>query len=213
MKRITFLLIALLPSCLLFSQDTLSKNSIGLAISLEIQNNTASNRKKDLTAAATIGVEYTNFKSRFGYRAGIYYTQLNDLDILPYLEYVGDGSGAAPNQIYDNPASLKIIDFLLSGQVFFFTKNKVKLYANLGLISSVSFYNNEDYELFAPRYESHNLSLGLRTLVGGGSKIQLQEYLGLDISAGRKVLLYVFEDHYIRPFDSFSFQLKLEKFF
>ncbi len=213
MNQILILFLSIILSTNLFSQDSISTASIGLVISFELQHNTSNNTEQSITPAATIGIEYAEYKKRYSYRGGLYYSRKKDLDILPYLDYIGIGSSSEPAQIFPSVAVLTTLDLSLSLQIFYYTEPKMKLYGNLGLLNSFSFYNNEDYEFFGQRYDSFNRSLTLRALAGGGVIFKIKENLGLDISAGRKISLYTFEDHFIRPFDSFSFQLKLEYFF
>jgi len=213
MKKILFLLVSFFCPSILFSQDTISTSSIGLAISYQLQHNTSNNTEKNITPATTIGIEYAEHKPLYGYQAGIYYTQLNNLDILPYLDYVGDGSPAGPQPIYPSLATLRTFDFLLAGRIFYYSEDEVKLYAHAGLMNSFNVYNNKDYVFFFSRYETANHSLTLRTIIGLGVLIRLREHIGMDISASRKILLHAFDEHFIRPFDSFNFQMKLEYFF
>jgi len=169
-----------------------------------------SNFKESTKTAITYGLEYTETKGIWGYRAGIFYTRLENQEILPI-----DDSFFFLIDIYipTNTSPLQVIDLPVSGQIYLGKKN-LRLYGNAGILTSLSFYENEAYEkIFLYNETAAHRSLSFRGIYGAGITYQFSKHFGIDLSTHKKIRLHTIDDTYIKPRNSFGFQTKLNYIF
>jgi len=211
MKKSLLLIIA----CI-FSLNTIQAqhktSSIGIAASYDFFKTPPSlyNYDSSISKGITYGIEYAETKGILGYRAGIFYTRLKDQELTPF-----DYSDFFLIDIYLplSTSTLEVIDLPISGQVYL-GKKKLRLYGNLGILTSLSFYENEVYEkTFLYNEEVIRRSLSFRGIYGAGITYQFSKHLGIDLSVHEKIRLHTIDDHYIRPRNSFGFQTKFNYIF
>ncbi len=211
MKKIKLLYIITL--CSVFALNAQEKNMrIGLATSYEVLQ--TNDDPYDYYGAQpnrgfSYGIEYTETKGIWGYRAGVFYTKIKDQVLRPSSEilFIDDWFGPKLN-FYS-------IDFPLSGQIYV-GKKRLKAYGNLGLINSMSYFKNHDYDdyYFNRGNKLGNRSISFRYMYGMGLTYQFGKHIGLDVGVNRKKRLYTFEDHYIKPRDvDYSFQTTINYIF
>lgn len=185
--------------------------SLGIFVSYDLLNNTSNNADKFITSGQTIGIEYSEIKGMFGYRLGLAASIIKDQDLLNYLN-----SYITPSQlpIYPSIATLSVIDLQTSLQYVYYEGEKVDLYGNGGMLLTVGRYHNEDYtKYFLVPERDPTQSLSIRGLLGGGLIYKINSKLQVDISFHRKLRFHTFENHYIQPYSSYNFQVKIARVF
>ena len=183
---------------------------LGVSVSYEIFQNRTNYFESENSRGAFFGLEYAESKRFWGYRAGIFYSHIEDQTLFnfeypAYLDYID-------LYIYPSPSTLEIIDFPISAQAYLpLGKSRVKLYANLGVMTSLAFF--EDKTNFFDSPESDNKSYSLRGIYGGGVTYQFAKHFGIDVAVNKKRTFYTFNDNFRKPFNSLSFQTTINYIF
>jgi hypothetical protein len=176
---------------------------LGVSVSYEIFQNKTNYFESENSKGAFGGVEYSESKRFWGYRAGMFYSRIEDQTLFnfeypTYLDYID-------LYIYPSPSTLQIIDFPISAQAYLpLGRSRIKCYANFGVMTSLAFF--EDKTNFFDSPESDNKSYSLRGIYGGGISYQFAKHFGIDIGVNKKRTFYTFNDNFRKPFNSLSFQ-------
>ncbi|MFT5168029.1 MAG: hypothetical protein ACI8P3_003268 [Saprospiraceae bacterium] len=185
---------------------------LGFSASYEIFQNQASyySNKSNNTKSSFFGLEYSESKRFLGYRAGIFYSRIQDQTSFDFE--TSEILFLANIFILPVPSTLEIIDFPISCQVYLpFGNSGIKSYFNLGLMASLAIFEDKTEFYYPPK--NGNKSYSLRGIYGAGISYQFVKHFGLDIAVNKKRTLYTLDDNFRKPFNSLSFQTKVNYIF
>jgi len=206
MKKLLLFLLVNVVICSISNAQQKS-SMLGLSASYDYFENRSSYSSDKYIEGITIGLEYTERKGAFGFRAGISYSKIKD-----YVPYFNQNLLTIDIFIWPQESRISVIDFPLTGQVYL-GKKKLKLYLNAGLsttLSKVDRINDQYLNYFAYDYDVFK-SLSFRAIYGGGLTYQFVQHLGMDIGFIKRTRLHTLDDHYLKPADSFGIQTKIFK--